>query len=198
MVEEGLSRSFALEAIDAQISAQERSLTATTRAFWVPRIFLQGDVSQIVLRNGTGAENVSPTLPAPLDSIMFPTPNNNNWSIALGASIPLFSGAERYADMRKAEHQLGRDCAEHEHRRAPHCRGEDRVGEDARVVRSADPARLTADQLGVGEAEHDVVDERKDVEGDEENERRADEGRLQPARAGARTGDFWRDSRLRG
>ncbi len=93
MVEEGLGRSPELAQFDAAIEAQKRALLSTRRAFWSPEVALQASLDHVL---STGGE-VSPLVDAMEDT---------SWSLALSATLPLFSGGARRAETVEAEETL--------------------------------------------------------------------------------------------
>jgi outer membrane protein len=92
-----------LQALDAQIQAQQRSLTAAKRAFWVPTLGLQASLGRRVAEGGAGTSG--PSLPVEID---FPIPDRNSWEVGIQASLPLFAGGERAARRSQAELELER------------------------------------------------------------------------------------------
>lgn len=99
MVQEGLLQSPELKAVDAGIQANTRSVSVSSRTFWLPQVVLQGDASQILAQGGAGSD-------PPMVGLGFPTQDDTNWSIAAAASIPLFAGGSRIAELSRAEHRL--------------------------------------------------------------------------------------------
>lgn len=101
LVDEGLSRSPELRQLDAAIAAQERFLTSRRRAFYLPTFALQAGLDERLSASGAGSEPVSavPGLPAADDT---------NWSFALNASLPLYTGGARFAEQRQARLDLQR------------------------------------------------------------------------------------------
>jgi outer membrane protein TolC len=95
---EGLGRSPELRAIDAGIAAQERALLSAKRSYWTPDIALQGDVDRRFSESGAGADGAS--------NPFVPTADRDNWSIALQATFPIFTGGARRADAIQATEEL--------------------------------------------------------------------------------------------
>ena len=104
VVSRGLVQSPAIQAINAQMEAQNRILTSTKRAFWSPTIIAFGELRQYVYEGGAGS---SIDLPPgfPLD---IPKTDDTDWVIQLQASFPLFTGGAKIADYRKARSELSR------------------------------------------------------------------------------------------
>ncbi len=92
MTNEALAASPELQQIDASIRAQERALTAARRAFWVPTVAFNGDVSAVE----TGGAGTSFEFGVPLPGLT--VPNAVNWTLSLSASLPLFTGGARRAE----------------------------------------------------------------------------------------------------
>jgi outer membrane protein TolC len=101
MVEEGLRNSPELQATDAAIEAQERARLAARRSFWSPVIALQGQVERDIHRGGAGSGPLF--LPGSLDQA-----DRDDWSVALSAALPLFTGGERTALLRQTTEDLAR------------------------------------------------------------------------------------------
>ena len=102
MVREAFAGSPELRQFNAAILAQERALLASRRAFYVPTVGLQADVTGF--RNG-GAGSTAPQLP-PEIPFSFSTPNNLNWSLGVSASLPLFQGGALRARRSRSEIEL--------------------------------------------------------------------------------------------
>ena len=93
VVKEGLAAVPELQQLDAQIRAQDRTLTSTRRAFWQPTIGLRADRTEIFNRGGAQG----PPLPG-LD--------DTESTVALQLSLPLFTSGARSADQAQASEQL--------------------------------------------------------------------------------------------
>jgi outer membrane protein TolC len=85
-----------LRAFDAAIVAQERSLTASKRAFYVPDILFQGEVAR-TFKGGVGASGlgVFEALIPPDADVSISGPDDTNWSLAFDISLPLFTSGRR-------------------------------------------------------------------------------------------------------
>ncbi len=93
-----------LKALDAGIRAQERSVTAAKRAFWVPVLGLQASLGRRLAEGGAGTlGGASSPLPSE-----FPVPDRTTWEVGIQASLPLFAGGERAARRSQAEVELQR------------------------------------------------------------------------------------------
>ena len=93
MVEEGLSRAPELLQVDSAIDAQKQLLESARRSFWSPEVALQGQLDQVVQRDGEGADR--------LDNA-----EDTSWSLAVSATLPLYSGGSRRAEVIAAEESL--------------------------------------------------------------------------------------------
>jgi len=103
VVEEGLKTSPQLSELDALIDAQQRALTSSRLAYWMPTLALQGAVTERWAREGAGSS--APALPG---GLAFPRADDRDWSLALRASIPLFSGGAKWAAAERAREDLER------------------------------------------------------------------------------------------
>jgi outer membrane protein len=93
-----------LMALDAQIRAQERSLTAAKRAFWVPVLGLRASLGRRLAEGGAGSLGGSSSALPP----GFPVPDRTTWEVGVQASLPLFAGGDRAARRTQAEEELAR------------------------------------------------------------------------------------------
>lgn len=93
MTEDGLATAPELIEIDAALAAQRRLLTAAGRAHWLPTLALQTDVTRNISREGSGSQ-------------FDPIGGDATWSIGISASLPLFSGGEKFATQAKARHTV--------------------------------------------------------------------------------------------
>ncbi len=103
MVEEGLTAAPELRRLDRAIAAQERARAAARRAFWLPAIGLRAGVDQRLSAAGAGSAG-GPVLPG----LALPRADDTSWSLGLSASLPLFAGGERRAEVERAEAELDR------------------------------------------------------------------------------------------
>ena len=95
MAREALDASPEIRSLDAAIRAQERSLLAARRLFYVPTVGTDARLES--LRNGG-----EPAL-APVGG-----PDGVNWSVALQATLPIFQGGALRAQRARAEIELDR------------------------------------------------------------------------------------------
>jgi outer membrane protein TolC len=103
LVLEGIERSPEIGALDASIVAQQRVLLATQRAYWAPEISASGEYRKIFSRSGEGSDP-PPGIPD-LD---------DNWSLGVFATLPIYTGGERASLRRQAADQLRQLRAERE------------------------------------------------------------------------------------
>ncbi|MEM7431068.1 MAG: TolC family protein [Pseudomonadota bacterium] len=89
IVTDGLNMSPELAQIDALIAAAERDVKAKSRAFWLPDFSLEVQYSDNLNQSGIGSG-------PPLEGA-------NDWGVSVNASIPLFSGGLRRAELDQAE-----------------------------------------------------------------------------------------------
>ena len=79
-----------IRSLDAVIAAQQRSLAATRQAFYLPKVALQGNISDNLLRENAGA----PPLPPGLATPSMP---DQSWQLGLSVTLPIFQGNARNA-----------------------------------------------------------------------------------------------------
>lgn len=89
MVELGLQKAPELAQLDAQIAASKRQVKEKARAYWVPDVSLRLKYTENIDRSGLGSGE-------PLEGF-------DDWSVALNASLPLFSGGARRAELSRAK-----------------------------------------------------------------------------------------------
>ena len=102
MVEEGLSASPELAALDAAIAARERAFRSASSSLWVPSLAFQGEVTNIFTKGGAGTGRGADLPPV----FQLPEINDTNWSAALVLSFALVKGGEKWAVRSKAQKQL--------------------------------------------------------------------------------------------
>ena len=109
-----LESSPELANLDEAIAAQERAGTAAHRAFWLPSLALQGTIGTDDT-SGAGSEGLATggEEGAPSPFAVEP-PDDLDWSVALNASIPLWTSGERSAELRRARVELDRLLRERE------------------------------------------------------------------------------------
>ena len=92
-IERALRQSPELAQLDSQIVAKRRELVAERRSFWLPDFSVGGRYSDNLSQSGLGAGPQAGE-------------NLNDWNVAVQATLPLFNGGERRANVSRAEHEL--------------------------------------------------------------------------------------------
>ena len=92
-----------LAQLDRVISAQERLILAAKRAFYVPTVAAQADVTGFQ-NSGAGSTNALGDVLPP--DVELTQPNNLNWSVGVNASLPLFQGGALRARRTQTEIEL--------------------------------------------------------------------------------------------
>jgi outer membrane protein len=83
-----------IKRVDELLAGQEREVTSSRRAFFVPDLSAVGIAADQFSRGGVGSER------SPL------TPNNTAWFVGVQATIPIFSGGALRARLSESKHQL--------------------------------------------------------------------------------------------
>ncbi|MCP4200866.1 MAG: TolC family protein [bacterium] len=105
IVLEGLGRAPELQLIDAGIAAQERLVASAKRAFWSPTVALQAALDEILSRGGVGSSGFELGGALPFE---LPRADDSSWSLAVNATLPLFTGGLLGAEKIQAEIDLER------------------------------------------------------------------------------------------
>ncbi len=93
-----------LARLDAAVSAQERAVLATKRAFYVPTVGVQASLTGV---HNAGAGSEGPTFEVPgVEDFSLPLPGNFDWVVAANASLPLFNGGALRAQRSRAQIEL--------------------------------------------------------------------------------------------
>ena len=95
MVQEGLEIAPELSQIDADIAARERVLISAKRDYWLPTFSLKGNVTELFADGGVGTRDQAAT-----------GLNDTEWSAGVYATLPLFEGGAKGADLRKTREEL--------------------------------------------------------------------------------------------
>ncbi len=90
---QALAHAPELREIAEQLEARRRVLASAERAYWAPTLSLNGVYDRAINRDGGGSD-----LPSAED--------DEEWTLGLRASIPLFQGGRRLFDLRQAREQL--------------------------------------------------------------------------------------------
>jgi len=85
---------------EAAIAARERAVTAAQRAYFVPDLAIVSKGSKNFQKGGIGSDRVPGA------------PNDDSWSISLQASLPIFTGGLRRAQLSQARHELSASRAD--------------------------------------------------------------------------------------
>jgi len=101
MVQEGLRAAPELAQLDATIAAAERRVASTQRALWSPTLALQGQLGYRVFEAGEGTEGLDLPIPDPPA-----TADDLDYSVSVKASLPLYAGGGRYAEIRQARGEV--------------------------------------------------------------------------------------------
>jgi outer membrane protein TolC len=92
-VDRGLRQAPELSQLDAQIAAKTRDATSQRRAFWLPDFSLGGSYSSNLGQSGAGG--------GPLAG-----EDQEDWSVGVRATLPLFSSGLRRANLSRANFEL--------------------------------------------------------------------------------------------
>ena len=95
LVDAAVARAPEISSVDAVIAAQERRLASTRQAFYLPRVALQGNLADNLLRENAGGAPLPPGLAAP-------APADESWQLGLSITLPIFEGNARGARRRQA------------------------------------------------------------------------------------------------
>lgn len=115
MSQEAIENSKEIRALNAQLKAQKRQLLSAQRAFYWPTLGLNFDVNKLISRDGEGASQGFDFtgLGPQFTGIDFET-DNVSYTLAFQAELPLYTGAKRRSEWKKASEtfiqlQLQRD-----------------------------------------------------------------------------------------
>jgi len=92
-IDRALRQAPELEQLNAQIVAKRRELTSQRRAYWLPDFTVGGQYTSNLSQSGLGA---GPTAGEDL----------NDWSVGVQATLPLFSGGLKKANVSRASFEL--------------------------------------------------------------------------------------------
>jgi len=106
MTELGLELSPELKQFDALIAARQRAKSSVQRSFFVPTFGTFASFDYVLSENGGGSGDENP-----LDAILPPgttieQPDDLSWSIGVQASLPLFEGGRRFAEVQQADLEI--------------------------------------------------------------------------------------------
>jgi outer membrane protein TolC len=92
-IDRALRQAPELEQLDAQILAKQRDLTSQRRSYWLPDFSIGGSFTSNLGQSGLGA---GPSAGEDL----------NDWSVGLQATLPIFSGGLKKANVSRASFEL--------------------------------------------------------------------------------------------
>ena len=92
-IDRALRQSPELEQLNGQIAAKRRELVSQKRSFWLPDFSLTGQYTSNLAQSGIG-------------SGMLAGEGLNDWNVGVQATLPLFSGGLRRANVSRAEFEL--------------------------------------------------------------------------------------------
>ena len=92
-VARGVSRAPEIAQLDAQLEAKERELKSRRRETWLPQFSLGGQLSSNLDQSGVGAGAAAGQ-------------DLEDWTVGVQATVPLFSGGGRRADISRARLEL--------------------------------------------------------------------------------------------
>lgn len=96
LVQRAMAQSPDLASLEQNVKAIERSLLLNKRNQYIPNVSLSANYNQELYRSGSGTE-----FPAG-----FGQPNDWNWNIGVGASLPIFQGGRRNAMVQQSQVQV--------------------------------------------------------------------------------------------
>ena len=93
LIDNGLRRAPELMQLDEQIQAKRREVLSQRRAYWLPDFSLRGTLTDNLSQSGAGAGPTSGE-------------NLSDWNVGVQATLPLFSGGLRRANLSRANLEL--------------------------------------------------------------------------------------------
>src|SRR5262249_39205289 len=93
VVDASLKQAPELAQADAVIAGRQRAVTAAKRSAFVPDVAFVAGGSNALARSGAGAVRVPGA------------PDDTSWNVAVQASLPLFTGRRRAAELSQARHE---------------------------------------------------------------------------------------------
>jgi outer membrane protein len=94
-----------IQAIEAAIAAQERSLLSAGREFYLPEVFFQASIEK-QFQGGAGGAGLLAGLGDLFPGLALEPPNGTNWNLGISASLPLFTSGSRPAVRRQESERL--------------------------------------------------------------------------------------------
>ena len=93
MIHRGLNQAPEIAQIDARLAAKQRELKSEQRSFWLPEFSIGGRYTSNFSQSGTGAGQ-------------FAGEGLDDWSVGIQATLPLFSGGLRKANVSRASFEV--------------------------------------------------------------------------------------------
>jgi outer membrane protein len=107
MVDEALNRSPELKQLDMYIEVQERMLASNRRSRYAPTVGFRTQGDYYFSRRGIGTEPMEPIEIPGMDPIMIGAElKDYQWNIGISASLPIFQGGYKNAEVRQSEIEL--------------------------------------------------------------------------------------------
>jgi outer membrane protein len=106
MAQEALDRSPELRIIRAQIAAARRQLEGFERNLFLPTVALSASLTHNFLNVGGSNPQETPDIPGIDPTTLGSGIDAFDFQVALNLSLPLYSGGERYANIRRASAQI--------------------------------------------------------------------------------------------
>jgi len=96
-----------LQSLSSQRQAQSRALLAARRSLKIPSVTLSFDAVKHMSEAGAGTEQLDFTFPG-FETRIGGTTDQLEWTAAVTATLPLYAGGERYAEVRQQQAELNR------------------------------------------------------------------------------------------
>jgi outer membrane protein len=107
MTNEALERSPEIKQLDQYIAVQERLLKMNLRGRYLPTFGIQTQGDYFISRRGAGTEPMDPIEIPGMDPIAIgTTPKSTQWNLGISASIPIFQGGYKEAEIRQSKIDL--------------------------------------------------------------------------------------------
>jgi outer membrane protein TolC len=110
MVVEGIRLAPELKQLDSLSAAVARRKTSAKRSLYIPRVGLSASATHRFLTGGAGTDPI--TLPPGTPDIGIPSPDEFDWMVGVSATLPLFEGGRRYAEIAQADSEVARLVAQ--------------------------------------------------------------------------------------
>ena len=105
LVQFGLESSPELQGLNAAISAKERALASSKRAYYIPTLGLQGEIANKFSRSGAGSEGGKIDIPG-AGSLDLGSPKDDSWWFGINLSFPLYEGGAKRAAHQKMKEEV--------------------------------------------------------------------------------------------